>query len=331
MTQDQQHGSDVDNHGDRRVLQNEHLRIEVLPALGGKLGSIVLGDAFAGTGGELLQSPLRPYAARTADLPFDQVDASGWDECLPSIGPCTVSYGEGQHANIEDHGDFWRLGFVVDETSDTLLRMHASGTSLPLDFERTIRLDGPSVHFGYTVRNRSSAAIPYGWSVHPLLAVERFDRVHLPASVREVAVASSADGRLGAPGSRHPWPLTTSALDGEALDLSVAGSSGDGVADKLIQPSPAEGWVALERRTLRARLTLRFDPKQAPWLGLWLCYGGWPGDAKAKKGYTVALEPCTLPSDSLAESLNQGAGAQLGPNEENHWGLQLEVSAATER
>ena len=327
MSQDLQHGLGGNDDWDRHILHNEHLRVEVLPALGGKLGSI----ALAGSGGELLQAPLKPYAPRTATMPFDQSDGSGWDECLPSIGPCEVTYGDQQTAKIEDHGDFWRLAFTVDESSDTTLRMHTDGASLPLWFERSLRLDGRTLHLDYTLRNRSDVTVPWGWSVHPLFAIQPFDRIHLPASVQQISAEASANGRLGAAGSKHPWPHTTNALDGEPLDLSLALSIDDGVGDKLVLPAPAEGWCAIERKTLRTLLTLHFDPKDSPWLGLWLCYGGWPSDPKAKRGYTVGLEPCNLPVDSLAGSLSRGAGSRLAPGAEKHWSLRLEISDAQER
>ena len=313
----------------RKVLKNEHLRIEVLPELGGKLSSIALPS-----GGELLQAPLKPYSARTATEPFDQSDASGWDECLPSIGPCTVPYGSHHSAKIEDHGDLWRLAWTVDEATDTLLRMSVLATSLPLAFERTLRLDGPTLHLDYFLTNTGTVEVPWGWSVHPLFAIEPFDLVHLPPSVRQITAQASSNGRLGQPGAAHTWPHTVNALDNQPLDLSLCGSKDDSVADKLVLPAPAEGWAAIERKTLRTRLTLHFDPKQMPTLGLWLCYGGWPEnqtDPKAEKGYTVGLEPCNLPVDSLADLLAQGAGARLAPGATAHWSLRLQVTPAQER
>jgi len=330
MTENEKQDSKSEQDWGLHVLSNEHLRVEVRTELGGKLSSIALQQS----GGELLQGPLLPYAERTATLPFDEADGSGWDECLPSIGPCTVNYGEGASGKIEDHGDFWRVGFTVDEATATTLRMHAEGTSLPLRFERGLRLDDRMLHFDYALNNGSigsDVAVPYGWSVHPLFAVEPYDRIHLPGSVRSVIAQASANGRLGAGGSLHTWPMTTNAKDGEPLDLSLAGSIDDGVGDKLVVPSPAEGWCALERKTLRTLVTLRFDPRAAPWLGLWICYGGWPNKPKGKRGYTVALEPCNLPVDSLADSLAQGAGAHLQPGETARWSLRLEISDAVER
>ncbi len=302
-------------------LHNGSLHLEVLPELGGKLASLSL----AGEGGELLQPPLKPYAPRTPAMPFDEADGSGWDECLPSIGPCTLPGG----ARVEDHGDFWRVPFEVTASTETDLHLRAEGTSLPFVFERGLRLDGPVLHLDYSIKNTGAERIPYGWSTHPLFAVEPGDCIYLPASIREVMAQASSDGRLE-PG-KHPWPVTRNARDGEPLDLSLVLQDNAGVGDKLVLPAPQEGWAALERKTLRTRLTLSWTPSEWTVLGLWLCYGGWPSAPDAKKGYAVALEPCNLPVDSLADSLAQGGGAWLAPGEERRWSMRLEVARAEER
>lgn len=316
----------------RRELKNDFLRVEILPQLGGKLSSISL----LPSGGELLQGPIRPYAARAPHMPFDQADGSGWDECLPSIGPCRVAYpakNPTHSATMQDHGDFWRIPFTVVEATDTSLRMEAQGTSLPLHFVRTLELDGQSLLLHYLLTNTGDEPVPYGWSVHPLFAIQPFDRIHLPPSVHEVTAQASANGRLGAAGTKHAWPQTKNANDGAALDLAEAGSIDDGVGDKLVLPAPSEGWCAIERKTLRTLVTLHFDPKLWRTLGLWICYGGWPAttDASLKKGYTIALEPCNLPDDSLAKSLEQGAAGTLNAGQTIEWSLRLETGSTEER
>src|SRR5436305_4542411 len=76
--------------------------VTVLPRFGGKIASIRVGSH------ELLQPPLSPIEPRTRTMPFDQADASGWDECLPSVAACSVKTAAGQ-AEIPDHGDLWRV------------------------------------------------------------------------------------------------------------------------------------------------------------------------------------------------------------------------------
>ena len=310
---------------DRLILQSDSLRAVVLPQLGGKIASLALLPWAGRRGGPLLQGPLKPYVLRTPTLPFDQSDGSGWDECLPSIGPCEVSYGN-RTAEITDHGDYWRVPWKVEEHSDELLRMSATGTSLPLTFERTIELEGNTVLLDYLVRNTADVALPYAWSVHPLFAVDPGDRIILPHSIEEITTEASANGRLGEVGSKHSWPFTAHAKDGSALDLTTVGQPSDGVGDKIVTAAPVEGWCALDRLTLGTRLTLRFDPKINPWLGLWICYGGWPEAVAARKGFTVALEPCTAPVDSLAEAINRGQAKTIAAGSEERWQLELEVT-----
>ena len=310
----------------RTVLTNDALRVEVLPGLGGKIASI----ALVPEGGEFLQQPLRPYAERTPTIPFDQADGSGWDECFPSVGPSEVALANGKSAKIEDHGDLWRIPWTVEEASSDTLRTRVRATSLPIEFSRTLRLEGRTLRAEYTIVNKSDQKVPYGWSLHPLFAVEAFDRIHLPGSVHEVK-GTQTRGRLGEPDRTHPWPIATNSLDREPLDLSGVGMAEDDVADKLLLPSPAEGWCALERKGLRAKLTLRWNPADWPWLGLWLCYGGWPPEPGAKKAYTVAIEPCNLPVDALADSLGAGSGSYLEAGATRKWTIAISVENTAER
>ncbi len=308
----------------RLTLQSDSLRAVVLPQLGGKIASLALLPWAGRRGGPLLQGPLKPYLLRTATQPFDDSDGSGWDECLPSIGPCEVSYGN-HTAQVPDHGDFWRLTWAVEEQTEDTLRMSATGTSLPLYFERTIEIEGSTMTLDYLVRNTSEETVPYLWSVHPLFAVDPGDRIILPHSVEEITAEASANGRLGV-GGTHFWPFTASVKDGSAIDLTTIGQPTDGVGDKIVTLSPPEGWCAIDRLTLGTRVTLRFDPAANPWLGLWLCYGGWPASAAARKGFAVALEPCTSPVDSLAEAIKRGEAKTLAPGAEERWQLTLEVA-----
>ena len=76
--------------------------LTVLPQFGGKIASIRIGDR------ELLQRPLTPIASRTKTMGFEHSDASGWDECLPSVAACELE-NQGGLVQIPDHGDLWRV------------------------------------------------------------------------------------------------------------------------------------------------------------------------------------------------------------------------------
>ncbi len=303
--------------GPELVMQTDTLRVVVLPALGGKIASLrwLPGNV------ELLQAPLAPYAPRTMEMGFEESDASGIDECLPSVAACAVKTPRGV-ARVPDHGDFWRLEWQAEQAGSEI-RMAATGVSLPLRLERRLQLAGETLSIAYRVRNVGDAAVDYAWSAHPLFAVERGDRVVLPPSVEQVRVEGSA-GRLGKKGAEHPWPRSQ-ANGGAVIDLSVAGRIEDGVGDKLFAASPVEGWAAVERRNLGLTVTVQFDPKQAPWLGLWLCYGGWP-EGNARRQQCVAIEPCTAPADSLEQAVAGGWARSLAPGQSDQWRMRIAVS-----
>jgi galactose mutarotase-like enzyme len=303
--------------GPELIMQTDTIRATVLPALGGKIASLrwLPGNI------ELLQAPLAPYAARTLTMAFDEGDASGFDECLPSVAACHVATQSGT-VQVPDHGDFWRMAWETTQHGNEI-RMASTGVSLPLRFERAMKLEGDTLSLDYRLTNVGQEAVPWAWSAHPLFAVDRGDRIALPPSVTTVQVEGSAGQRLGAKGSRHAWPQTAGVLR-ETLNLSVAGGIDDGIGDKLFAAAPAEGWAAIHRLQHRLRVEIQVDPQRSPGLGLWLCYGGWP-ESRANRQQCVAIEPCTVPVDSLAEAVAAGLARWLEPGKSDEWPMRIRV------
>ncbi len=305
---------------ERLSLSNNCLHVEVLPAYGAKIASLrVLPEQE-----ELLQMPLRPYASRTRTMAFEDGDASGIDECIPTVSGCTVATDRGD-LTLPDHGDFWRVPFRHWRDGDELV-LEADGFSLPLRFQKRLGLDGTRLRISYRLENTGAEAVPYLWSAHPGFAVDAGDRIHLPSTIGEVAVWYSAGSRLGGPGTVHAWPRTLTP-EGRPLDLSVAGEPDAGAGDKLFAVDVTEGWAALERRRLQRRVEVRFDPVAMPHLGLWLAYGGWPA-GRVERQHCIALEPCTAPADSLATAIERGYARTLAAGGVAEWHIEIHVVPA---
>jgi galactose mutarotase-like enzyme len=285
--------------------------VTIFPRLGGKIASIRIGDR------ELLQGPLAAYAPRTPTMSFDAGDASGWDECLPSVAACMVETAAGT-ALVPDHGDLWRVQWksrdqgsgVRDQPPDRRgddgsVTLRGECFSLPLTLERTVGLaetsTGWRVRLEYALSNTGGSAVPWSWAAHPLFAVEAGDRIVLPESIETLRLEGSGGGRLGRNGDTVGWPIAALA-DGRQNDLSEAHGADSGIGDKLFAgPLRAtENWCALERPKAGVRIKVGFDVAATPYLGLWICYGGWPERPGAKQ-MCVAMEPATAPVDSLAE------------------------------
>lgn len=289
--------------------------VTFLPALGGKICSIDV------EGQELMQAPLNPYSARGPETGFEESDAGGWDECVPSVAACTVRYPGGE-VHAPDHGDLWGIPWQVLESGADSTTMRARCTSLPLELTRSSILTatdaGWTLHLLYTLANTGGVRVPWLWSAHPLFAVEAGDRVVLPNEVTSVHVEGSTDGKLHA-GKRVLWPVAEQ-TDGSPRDLSVMLGPEAKTGDKLFAGPLKDGWCRLERRQLGLRLTMRFETSTTPWLGLWLCYGGWP-ERPGTKQVCVAIEPTTASADSLAAAGD--STRWLSPGESVTWPLEL--------
>lgn len=280
------------------VLTKGNLSLTLLPHLGGKIASIRIGET------ELLQAPLLPYALRTETMAFDESDASGWDECLPSVAACSVQLADGATAQIPDHGDLWRVQWQPMVNKSDSVTYRGDCFSLPLRLERTVRLSespgGSKLSLDYSVTNLAMEPTPWSWAAHPLFAVQPGDRIVLPDSIESLRLEGSGGNRLGKGGDTVSWPIARLAAGG-VTDLSLARAIDSGIGDKLFAGPlrPTENWCALERPNAGVRIRIGFDPADTPYLGLWICYGGWP-DGHGRKQMCVALEPATAPVDSLA-------------------------------
>jgi galactose mutarotase-like enzyme len=299
------------------LLSSDSLQVETIPELGAKISSMKL----VSSGAELLQQPLRAYDERSHEMAFDEGDASGFDECLPSVAGCEYATADGP-TRIPDHGDFWRIPFSSELAGNTLT-LQAKGFSLPLEFIKKLILEDNELTIDYSVRNVGSSPTEFAWSAHPLFAVDAGDRVLLPPSAQEVTVEGSGKERLGKGGRQYAWPLAR-LDDGSTVDLSRCGAIEDETGDKLYLPAPQEGWCAVERKRLNSRVEVRFDAKVTPYLGLWLCYGGWPPE-QSNRQQCVALEPCTAPVDSLAIAAANGHANKLAPLETFRWRISVRV------
>lgn len=302
------------------IIRRGECSVSLRPPCGGKIASLRLGPV------EFLQTPLRPYAPRTRAMGFDQSDASGWDECLPSVAGCTVETPAGQ-AEIPDHGDLWRVEWKTLAQTPDSITLQADAVSLPLTLVRKLTLvemdKGYRIHAEYTVTNTGEWAVPWSWSAHPGYAAEEGDKLLLPASIRALRVEWSRNNRLGKGGDTAAWPVAKLSAGGET-DLRIASPAHSGVGDKLFAGplAPAENWVALERPKAGVRLTVRFDPAKTPYLGLWICQGGYP-EGEGLKQHCVAMEPCTAPVDSLA--VTGPWSLELAPGRSYSWPMTLDL------
>jgi galactose mutarotase-like enzyme len=279
------------------LLQIGDCTVTLLPQFGGKVASILV------KGHELLQAPLVPYAQRTRTMGFNEGDASGWDECLPSVSGCTVQTVNGP-VEVPDHGDLWRVAWKVLSSANGSISMSADCFSLPLHLVRTLTLTqtekGYRIHADYQVTNTSNKVTPWAWSAHPGYAAEEGDILSLPDSIYALRIEWTRNDRLDKSNGAVAWPIAKLTAGGES-DLRISTATHSGVGDKLFAGplAAAENWVALTRPKAGVRLRVSFDATKTPYLGLWICQDGYP-EGSIPQQHCVAMEPTTAPVDALA-------------------------------
>jgi len=303
----------------RIVMENDAIRTVILPDLGGKIASLV----SLKTGREfLLQHPDRPYRrARYADA-FGDYDISGFDECLPTISACP--YPEASFAGIAlpDHGEVWSLPWKHQIDGEELI-LEVAGVCLPYQLRRKTRLVGMVVELDYEITNRGKKPFNYLWSAHPLLRIEAGAEIVLPPEVSHLLVDFSMGGRFPV-GTTIAWPHASTA-DGKSVALNTISGPQQKTADKLYTPRLTQGYCGLRLPRTGEAILLRFDPQRVPFVGLWICQGGFPQEGPPE--FTVALEPCSGRPDSLVTAIARGECPELAAQASQRWTLQIEIQS----
>jgi galactose mutarotase-like enzyme len=305
----------------RIVLRNGAMQVVVLPDGGGRI------ESLQGDGVEFLLQPSNRFDScesngeRISGMRFQDGACSGMDECLPTVAKSSVG---APGMEVPDHGDFWSIPWtVVEPASTNTVTIAADGTSRPLRFIKRLDVQPTFLRIDYTVQNLSSQNVDYLYACHPLFAIDQRDRVVLPTEVNSLRVESSCHERLGVQGDSVSWPIALTATG--PIDLSVALHASADVADMFYTARLSAGRCGIYRSAMSRGIILQFDPVCLPYLGLWLCYGGWPDDSEHRQ-VAVALEPTIAPRGSLEDAVRDGVAPTLAPYETRAWSIEFHIA-----
>lgn len=302
-------------HNRYRLLSSD-LLVEVVPSEGGRISSL----RSLSSGMEFLTQSrgVRSNSYPRLGASFRNGPCAGIEECLPSVGACGPETIGGA---VPDHGDFWQVAWRVLHYSERKLSQAAVGFSRPLRFEKSIEIESNHVRLDYSVQNIGAEPQSFLYACHPLFAVDAGDEITLPSEVSSLRLDYSRVDRLGMRGDIVSWP---GAQDGVRLDR--VGTQTDGTADMLYTGRLGTGQCSIRRVASGQELELRFNAQSLPYLGIWLCYGGWPEGEKERIQYAVALEPTSSPCNTLAEAQSNGTAISLQPQEIFRFDIHLTIT-----
>ncbi len=297
------------------TLENKYLRLVMLPDLGGKVVSL----QDLSTGYEWLVEA-RPEDLRVPvpDDAWSAYPTCGWDECFPNIAsgeyPCTPWKG----LLLPDHGEVWSQPWSWESHSGQLVSK-VNGRRYPYQFERAMRLEEKKLVVDYRVMNRGMAPMQSLWSMHPLFKIEEDSLVRLP-SLSKFRVDSCNDSAIAHNGEILAWPELAKISGSKAGPDFIKVMPRDRKLAIKLYSLTKSSWVSLHNKS--NWLSLRFNPEQVPYLGLWLNYGGWPDEEGSQ--YHIGLEPCLASADDLSIVYNTGTGVTIQPLTQLQW--QVEIS-----
>ena len=274
-----------------RILRNANLEVVVVPDLGSKVVSL----KNLCTGREWMYHPNNRLSLfrNQPDDDFAHSPLVGWDECLPTIAPCTW-----RGRSLPDHGEVWNAAWHFDEAAwkDGVIKTSIRTQISPFEFTRALQIQNDTVSVNYQLRNLSGDQQEFLWAMHPLLALKTGDRLELSPEIRQC---------LG----EQSWLAS--------LDFEGRVSSSAKVFAGPLQQGQAEIFNPVSGDSLK----FEWDVADCNTLGIWLTRGGWHGH------HHLALEPCNGAPDSLAAATGNGNNCGvLVPFGHKEWRIQIRAT-----
>lgn len=279
------------------TLQNEALEVCVIPALGGKISSLLDRKSAHEC---LFQNPKGIYRQPALYDHFSDYDASGFDDAFPNIDE-SWSELNGRVVHFPDHGEIWTMPMRAEMLNQAVL-LQGQGRVLPYRYEKKVSLEGRSMRVTYGIENTGKGELPFLWTMHCLMQVDADTQLLLPGcpAQAENVLAGTDLGPVGA----------ILDVQGGPVDLRTMPAYGPTVMRKYYLAGPVqEGCCGYVFPRHRLRLTISYDPKRLPYLGFWCTMGGFRGDVNA------ALEPSSAYYDSIEIARTRGTLPMVKPGE----------------
>lgn len=306
-------------------LENEFLRIKVLPGKGGD----ILEFRDKRTDVDVLwNSPHNWHPPRTRYVPsvsettwYDHYPG-GWQVNVPVAGHGWEIDGNAYGLHGESSLIPWHAKVVKDDDEAVTLRLSTELVRYPFFIERELTLPaGESrLEIDESITNRGEVDLEYLWQQHitlgpPLLGPDA--RLDVPAETGIVDdyPEDASNVRLKG-GTEFEWP-NAPLQDGGETDLREIPSRDAEIHDQVYATDLNHGWYALTNSSIDLGFGFTFpkDPFQCVWY--WQPLGGATGSPFFGRNYNVGLEPTTgYPGWGIPDTQREnGTMLVLGPGE----------------
>lgn len=296
---------------DSVVLENDALRVTVLPAKGADIYSIV----HRGSGTDALfkapwglQPPGSPPREGSGDDAFLWNYEGGWQELLPNANDaCTVD-----NSAIPFHGEVATSAWEWEMVDTDAVRLSTQCTITPFSVTRLMRLEDELV-LEETVRNESDRPAHFVWGHHCVVGAPLLDagcHVELPATTIVTRPEVWEDTARLEPGQIASWPYAR-LRSGGTVDLREVAGVEAGSHDDVYVSGLERGTASITNPRLGLGFHLTWDASVFRWVVLWQAFGG-ALELPLTGSYALGIEPWTS-RHCLEQALAAGEAIELGP------------------
>lgn len=274
-------------------IENDHLSIEIIPALGGKISSIYnkeLNKEF------LWKNENLPLKKCNLGDNYDDNFLGGFDELIPNDLPENID-----GIDYPDHGELWTASLdysLDDETAAVFGTLKLS----ELFYKKTISLEAcsPAVKIQYCIKNLSDERKHFLWKLHAALNIEAGCK--LETAAKKARAVDLEYSRCHTP-EAFEWPKI------ESMDASIVPDKNKSV-DFFYLYDIAKPEMTLTNNKENVAFRIEYDQHIFPFQWYFASYGGFFNH------YTAILEPCTNMPMSVNEAKAIKQSAVLQPGEE---------------
>ena len=291
------------------TIENDALRMEVWPALGGKVASLV----DKADGYELLFNyPAELPTGPLYDVSFSHSWYAGWDECFPSVAASRYVGHPYDGIAIPDHGELWGIPTTAVPTKNGITVVW-HGLRFGYRLTRKLSLDGPALRAEYTLINLAPFDLRFVWAPHALLSAEAPVELSIDSPP---AFRWSHDGGGNEVQRPFDWPTPE-----EGVDLSRPASLPGKRAWKAYSVGPAKRPARVLYPTRGRSLGIQYASEDvtAYW-GVWVNTGGWGGHRH------VSVQPTAGRFDPLDRAVRDGSAGTVAASGRCDWSLTWTVA-----
>lgn len=274
------------------VLENEHLKATVIPAIGGKLHELIYKPLDRDL---LFHHPRVEVRQPVFGANVDNWWTGGIDDVLPTGHACELNGEE-----FPFLGEVWSLPWQLERDGDHAIRLVRDGVITPFRIERRVELrpGEASLRLDYTVTNVGTQPFEFIWGLHPGFPIGPSTHIEISGS-RTVFAEGHRPVELG-DDNEGAWPLSS---------VTRLGRDPANTWSLLYVTDLHDGRLAVIDDEWRTGLSITFPHELFRCVWVWLVDGGWRGIR------CIAVEPWTGYPARLDQASAQGRSLSLNPTE----------------